>query len=371
MSGIAAAQEATLTGKSETGETDILRVQKMKEVRDEAYRAMRSNMGREEAAEKTTAFYRQLFADRAQKEISMQPGWNWGKGSQDEWWLSIGGEKIEEDIIAKNAGKSADEINNIIIAEQAAQLQGHVVRTTNLNGVSIKGLKRGVSASGFGPDTELTMLSGTSEESLMAKSDEIMNQAARNMGLDTEIIRETAAPAESKAAEIARESSAARSATRSMASSVPGVSSAVVAPMLGVGAKKALGSISKIGGFGAIGVGIAAGILTSGYVSGPTVKTEPYPAQTHAQDAHADEMAMQPSLSDSSIAATGQPQSSYVININASSQKDRNDAVEAIKNAAAGVTPRNGSVNISINTQRDSLNQVSINRMVSNAFLGM
>ena len=372
MSGIAAAQEATLTGKSETGETDILRVQKMKEIRDEAYRAMRSNIGREEAAEKTTAFYRQLFADRAQKEFAMQPGWNWGRGSQDEWWLSIGGEKIEEDIIAKNAGKSADEINNIIIAEQAAQLQGHVVRTTNLKGVSIKALKLGVSASGFGPDTELTMLSGTSEESLMAKSDEIMNQAAREMGLDTEIIRETAAPAESKAAEIARESSAARSATRSMASSVPGVSSAVVAPMLGVGAKKALGGISKIGGFGAIGVGIAAGILTSGYVSGPTVKTQPHPAQNHAEDAHTDEKAMQkPTLSDSNVVAVAQPQASYVININASSQKDRNDAIEGIKNAAAGITPRNGNVNISINTRQDSLSQVSISRMVSNAFLGM
>ena len=84
------------------------------------------------------------------------------------------------------------------------------------------------------------------------------------------------------------------------------------------------------------------------------------------------QMQQTPSLSDANLnVMRGGPNSGYVINVNATSPQGQQKAVEAIQNAAFGMTPQNGSVNISMSsTIGSTASQYHINRMVSNA-IGM
>ena len=64
----------------------------------------------------------------------------------------------------------------------------------------------------------------------------------------------------------------------------------------------------------------------------------------------------------------GGPNSGYVININAQTSQGQQAAVNAITNAASGMTPQTGSVNVNLSTSiGNSLSQLQVNRMVSNA----
>ena len=123
-------------------------------------------------------------------------------------------------------------------------------------------------------------------------------------------------------------------------------------------------------GLGAAAIGIAGGLLTAGYAAGPSARNN-VPAD-HATGASENEQAnvqAAPSLSDSNMnVMRGGPNSGYIININASSPQGAQMAQKAIMTAASGMTPQNGSINLSIdNSVSDQINQLQINRMVSNA----
>ena len=379
-SSIAAAQEATLTGKSETGEVDIRRVSKMQELHRNAYNAMRTGRGKEEAAEALTNFYRGIFNERANKEFALQPGNDWGAGSNISWWKEIGGEKIEADIRSANSGATEKEINNLIIAEQAARLQGEIVKRGSLKGTSLDALRFGVTLSGFDPDRELTTLAGTAEESMQGRTNDVLNGIAQDSGLEMNVIRETSAPTESIAVKAARRAESVRVQTQleaivnsSQANTVTMNAAQKSHRTLGNAIRNIAGIMDHTRGMSALAIGIAGGILTAGYASGPTQKSGPTPAQTHAAEQARDEqevvsMQQTPSLSDANMnVLRGGPHSGYVININANSSRGQQAAVNAINNAASGMTPRNGSVNVSINNSSDQLDQFQVNRMVANA----
>ena len=375
-SGVAAAQEATLSGKSEHGEIDIRRVNKLRQVQENAFEAMRTGKNREKVAIETENFYRELFQDRANKEFALQPGNEWGAGSQNSWWLSIGGEQIEADIRTANTELGERELNNLIIAEQAARAQGHMVRKIDLKGVSLGALRLGVSKSGFNPDREITTFADSADDSLAWQTNKTINEIGAELGLESNVIRETATPSETVAERMAQNAEALRRDAQKNAAQQSSRVKRIADEAAGRSHSFLGGAIRKIAGVfeqhtngaAALAIGIAGGILTSGYVSGPT------PAQTHAQEQAQDEQevaAMQqvPSLSDANMnVQRGGPNSGYIININASSQRGQDAAAAAISNAVSGMVPQNGSINLTVNSgPSDQLNQFQINRMVANA----
>lgn len=379
-SGIAAAQEATLSGKNETGETDIRRVSRAQQLYRDAYSAMSTGKGIEKAADDLTNFYRGIFADRANKEFALQPGNEFGSGYQGSWWLERGGAKIEEEIRAVNEGKSAREIENLIVAEQAAQLQGHLVRSMSLKGTSLGALRLGVTAAGFDPDQEMTMFAQTAENSMQGRTADVINDLSKEYGVETNVIRETAAPSESAASKMAKNAEEFRREAQKNAKSagedtysevMQGAANGYKTVASGI--RRVAGLFSRMGGASSLAVGIAGGILMSGYVSGPSRHADPPPAAAQAQTAAQDEqdaVRMQPmSLADSNVnVQRGGPKAGYVININAETSRGQDAAVAAINNAVSGMVPQNGSINLSISGEpSDQLNQLQINRMVANA----
>lgn len=380
-SGIAAAQEATLSGKSEHGEIDIRRVNKMRQIHEDAFQAMRTGKNREQAAIATENFYRELFLDRANKEFALQSGQEWGANSQNEWWQSIGGKQIEADIRASNSGLTEKEINNLIIVEQAARAQGHMVRTIDLKGVSLGALRLGVSKSGFNSDREMTTLMDSAENSLAWNTHEMINSIGIESGVESNLIRETTPPSETAAERMAQNAAALRREVQENAarrsSVVDKISEESVRKghsFLGNAIRKISGVLEhNTNGVAAAAIGIAGGLLTSGYVSGPSQK-EPHPAQTHAQEQYQDEkdvatMQQTMNLSDANMnVQRGGPNAGYIININANTKHGQDAAMNAISNAVYGMVPQNGSINLSVNsTLSDQLNQFQINRMVANA----
>lgn len=138
--------------------------------------------------------------------------------------------------------------------------------------------------------------------------------------------------------------------------------------------------LQRRGGLGAIGAGIAAGIMGLGFLAG---NHSPAPANTMAQDASAYESqqvqngdmynaAQLPTLSDSNLnVRRGGANQGYVININAQTTGGQQAAQQAIAGAVSTLTPQNGSVNISMNTSvADKINQLQLHRMVSQS-MGM
>lgn len=129
------------------------------------------------------------------------------------------------------------------------------------------------------------------------------------------------------------------------------------------------------GGLGAIGAGIAVGIMGLGYLSG---NHSPAPAATMAQDASGYESqqvsngdmynaSVMPTLSDSNLnVKRGGANQGYVININAQTSGGQQAAQQAIAGAVSTLTPQNSSVNISMNTSvSDKINQLQLQRMVA------
>ena len=378
---IAAIQEATLTGKSETGETDLQKIEKMQKIHQDAYTAMRTGKGREAAANAMVEFYAGMFEERAQKEFATHPGDAWGEGSQMKWWLDMGGQEIEKTIRAEGMqqGLNAYEINNRITARQAAELTGRMVRNISLSGSSLQAMRLGVTSKGIDANQELVTYSDNAEASMQSKAHSMINEIGESYGLERNVIRETAAPSairneHAERAEKIRQQILADSAERAEeqnATTKAAEQKAAVA--LEGNIRKIAGVFEHTRGLAAAGIGIATGLLTAGYVSGPSSHASPTPAQNQASDASGAEqdvvMQQTPSLSDANMnVARGGPNAGYIININASSPNGQQAAVNAIQNATSGMTPQNGSINLSISTTTaNTLSQLQVNRMVANA----
>lgn len=93
----------------------------------------------------------------------------------------------------------------------------------------------------------------------------------------------------------------------------------------------------------ALGVlGLAAGVMTAGYIGG-----RPRPADTQAMEEAQDYDNAIPMLMDNDLRMAQGSKSGYVININATSDKGRENTVKALQQALANNS--NGSINISMN----------------------
>lgn len=138
------------------------------------------------------------------------------------------------------------------------------------------------------------------------------------------------------------------------------------------------------------GIGIAAGLLVSGFANDPSggprrrIPTAegaafgnqaipnsavPEPATDQAQSGMQYLSASPMPLADSNLnVLRGGPKSSYVINISGQSPQGQQQAIDAINSAISGPIPRNSSINVAVtNNYQDTLNQYQVNRMVQTA----
>lgn len=122
-------------------------------------------------------------------------------------------------------------------------------------------------------------------------------------------------------------------------------------------------------------VAVAGGLLLSGYTSTPA--GTPTPAETQADGAQQEFRDMYstsevPSFSDGNMnmmRMDSNVRQGYVININATTEEGRQNAVDAINSAIGGAVPQASSINVAMNTSyADKISQFQIDKMVANAF---
>ena len=391
----AAIQEATLTGKSEK-HGDLTRSEELSKLNARIYSVMGGKGGKEEAssvANEAREMYYGLLSTRTGKEFARLSSDVLDKGTpiyekaKDFYLEKLGQDAAgnAEEIASINRG----EITNGMKAAMGAQLVHDAVETmVSPNSWNFrKAMKIGISQNGLNEDTHMFKVENGASESLLTSTEEMINRQAKSLGVDSNIYEDALAPQNRsraadmrtekarEAANVIRENSeiaekrreeieeaAVRASSHRVAKAVRGIASM---------AEHAGNPILA----GAIG--IAGGLLTSGYVSGPMNSGADHGPSDQAQSASYDEdqvaqMQQAPSLSDANLnVMRGGPNSGYVINVNATSPQGQQRAVEAIQNAASGLTPQNGSVNISMSsTIGSTASQYHINRMVSNA-IGM
>ena len=145
------------------------------------------------------------------------------------------------------------------------------------------------------------------------------------------------------------------------------------------------------GGKAAALIGIASGLMVSGFVHDPTVKepvtplnqnvmvsvpgsADPGPSDTMAADAQDVFAGQYPSappiqLSDSNLnAMRGPVNQTYVINISAHSPRGQAAAQQAVQGAVGSSLPQNGTINMTMNTGvSDQISQLQLNRMIQHA----
>ena len=136
-------------------------------------------------------------------------------------------------------------------------------------------------------------------------------------------------------------------------------------------AAKRIGKSGQGFGLAAGLVGIAGGIMISGFANKPY---QPNPAETQAAGAQEEaidqyQTSQVPEFSDTNInRRRNGPSNGYVINISANTDSGRSKAVSAINDAIGMSVPRTTSINIQQNTSyKDKLQQFQIDQMVANA----
>ena len=343
--GLMALQEGTLTGKNARGETDLKRAEQLQKVWGDAVKAMYTGENREEAASALQTFVNGVFQDRAKKEFGPRSAM---LGDTDE------------------------------LIENTTKLFGDIVRNTTIDQKERQLLMAGISASGLKASDSLNYRSSHSVDSQLGKTAQVLNDMNAEAGVSgafNDLDNATSTAIHKNAEDAAQQMAEAASRNRNAR-----YRRAVVQDTT-ESAGKSFGrmlDIAPIGGAGgkaiAAAIGIAAGLMTAGYASGPSVEHDvPTPAQTQAMQMsndQGDQAAMQQmSLSDSNLnVMRGGPSSGYVININAQTGQGQQAAIDAISNAASGLTPQTGSVNVNLSTSvGNSLSQLQVNRMVAHA----
>ena len=339
---VMALQEGTLSAKNDHGEQDLQRATELQKRWNNAMRAMATGEGREEAATALEEFALPIFNERKKKEFGPRS--------------AMLGETEE-------------------ITQKSARLLGDMVRTVNIDQGMQKSLKIAVSASGLSASDALNYSSKAATESSNNQAMQLVNFMNEEAGVAGSI-GDLDDNASSKLYERAKRS------REKMAESMISAGNQRWRRAAAEGQAKMAKRMTDIApmGHGASGkilaasIGIAAGLMTAGYASGPSVEHDvPVPAQTQAMQMsndYGDQVSMQQtSLSDSNLnTMRGGPSNGYVININAQTSQGQQAAVNAITNAASGMTPQTGSVNVNLSTSiGNSLSQLQVNRMVANA----
>ena len=360
---ISAIQEATLTGKSEHGGPDIDRVKALLDVDKKVYSAMRTGRGLEEAANEMMEVYGGAIMERANKEFDRGP----------EFWKDVEssgtGQWVQKDWSNLEKGIKLSDARNKQSAENAVQLMGKIARNVDLRGFNTDSLKTGVSKQGMKLDQQTAGVAGAQNSPLNSTMEDI-NSLQEAMGGES-TIHMSEMPEQTRHRIPGEDVAALENNAEKYRAAQHAAEEAALESASGVG--KRFAGMTRGHGIIAGAIGIAAGLLTSGYASGP-MKSSPTPATSQSSSMSQDEqvvtkMNQVPSLSDANMnVMRGGPKAGYVININASSPQGQAAAVKAINNAASGMTPQNGSINVSMSTDSsDSLSQLQVNRMVANA----
>jgi len=340
--GVMALQEGTLTGKNEHGELDLEKAKKLQKIWNNAMRAMYTDKKREEAAVALENFSRTIFEERKKKEFGPRSAM---LGTTEE------------------------------LLEETPKLFGDIVRNVTIDKKQQKAMMIAISSTGLEASDSLSYSSSAAADSMVNQTAQILNYAHEDAGIVASFDDIDATP-EAKMKEMAKDAKArilesmansrniryrraAEEATKSVTKHSVGI-----APMGGGLGSKVI----------AASVGIAAGLMTAGYAAGPSIKHDvPTPAQTQAMQMsndQGDQINMQQmSLSDSNLnVMRGGPDTGYIININAQTSQGQQAAVDAISNAASGMVPQNGSVNVNLSTSMTNpLSQLQVNRMVAHA----
>ena len=264
------------------------------------------------------------------------------------------------------------------LIDNTTKLVGDLVRNTTIDFHEQRRLMIGVSKTGLRADEQIYYSSKNVANGMIDRTMDIINKMAEQAGVSAPIqdiddnvsmaINENAKKASQQMAQAAAQNRNVRY-RRAVVQDTAESAGKSFGRML---------DIAPIGGSGgkaiAAAIGIAAGLMTAGYASGPSVEHDvPTPAQTQAMQMsndQGDQVAMQQmSLSDSNLnVMRGGPSSGYVININAQTGQGQQAAIDAISNAASGLTPQTGSVNVNLSTSvGNSLSQLQVNRMVAHA----
>lgn len=340
-----ALEEGALTGKNNRGKQDIERSKKIVDTFSAALYAMSSGRNVDEAAENLKTVITDVFEGRTGKEFS-------GRLNPE-----IYGTPEEQ-------------------AQKAADVFTKVVRTIPLNRKEQTRLKLGVSKTGLSASEEL-MYSSIDVDDPINQAADVINRIAAKRGVSSAVFKDSSndrrvsvgnavqGMATKMRNELENDSSAQQEAAMAVGKAAANSHNGLrkIASFLGNGSKAA-----------AAAIGIAAGLMTAGYASSTMKHDVPTPAQTQAMYVSNDENAqvqMQQvnSLADSNLnVMRGGPNAGYVININAKTSQGQQAAVSAITNAASGMIPQNGSVNVNVNTSMsDSISQLQVNRMVAHA----
>lgn len=352
-----ALEEGGLSGKNLRGEQDIERANELRDAFNEVIWAMGSDdrSKRETAADRIKTLVTDVFNSREDKEFS---------GRLD---TKIYGESEEQ--ISKTADLFADIVKNTKISQREQQR-----------------LRLAVSKSGLRADETLGMSAEDAAHDSISQSGKTMNNIVRHLGLNRDVVTDISNedPVSSaleetgreKRKRIAEEYASKQMENRNQRYRHVAAEEAVDAASGLMPKIRQIASMFEGGNkVAAAAVGVAAGLMTAGYAAGPSTKGDvPTPSQSQAMymsNDQGDQMAMQPtpSLADSNLnVMRGGPQSGYVINISAKTDHGQQAAVDAISNAASGMTPQNGSVNVNVSTSLgNSLSQLQVNRMVAHA----
>lgn len=337
---VAAQEGTTLTSKSETAGADPDKIQKVQEAMNKLMRYTTGSSGEkwEEEKSEIRATLQDALSERKGKELSEL---------SDEFTTYKDGEKVGD----------MDKIMDFMMS-LPERIRG--------NGSTRNSLKTFDSQSGSAIDKMAEVSSY--EGSLIGNAAEGVNEISQNLGLG-KAVRVIEPPRPSAPHNAAGASPDNNSTTRDIAEQTMRDSKAF--DRLARNSRQ----LASKGGLGAIGAGIAVGIMGLGYLSG---NHSPAPAATMANDAAAYESqqnqngeaysaAAMPSLSDTNLnVQRGGPNQGYVININAQTSGGQQAVQQAIMGAATTLSPQNSSVNISMNTSIvDKINQLQLHRMVA------
>ena len=288
---VAAQEGTTLTSKSETAGADPDKIQKVQEAMNKLMRYTTGSSGEkwEEEKSEIRATLQDALSERKGKELSEL---------SDEFTTYKDGEKVGD----------MDKIMDFMMS-LPERIRG--------NGSTRNSLKTFDSQSGSAIDKMAEVSSY--EGSLIGNAAEGVNEISQNLGLG-KAVRVIEPPRPSAPHNAAGTSPDSNSTTRDIAEQTMRDSKAF--DRLARNSRQ----LASKGGLGAIGAGIAVGIMGLGYLSG---NHSPAPAATMANDAAAYESqqnqngeaysaAAMPSLSDTNLnVQRGGPNQGYVININA------------------------------------------------------
>ena len=352
--------EAYLSPKNETGSA-IDRIARLRDAYGHAYDAMEGRYDRAGAAAELTDAIKGVLYDRAGNEMARLHG------------------MLSEENIASNLWRedgTPDKASKALIDDAIKAYTSTMINNVQLTPGYRKNLYDFGITKGMNEKGQLVTASGSGD--MLQEGAAAINAQHEGMGLEKSFQEINGARRMTNAIDVAPVPSESVLADRKepLRYSVLNGNAGITVTNITRDVAKAVTQmhLPKGSAFGSA-VAVAGGLLLSGYTS--TLAGTPTPAETQADGAQQEFRDMYstsevPSFSDGNMnmmRMDSNVRQGYVININATTEEGRQNAVDAINSAIGGAVPQASSINVAMNTSyADKISQFQIDKMVANAF---